>query len=335
MALFMLSFQSMYEKTARRLLILDSRALPLKTLLEGLGFTLLEETNPQSALETARRFQPDLLLGDFWGEQAETLISNFRNHGTLSGTPIILCAGLDNIAERIRKINGNVDDYLIAPVNAVEVKARIERVLLRHEKILNANPLSHLPGNPSIKNEIGRRVLNREAFAVIYLDLDHFKAYNDHYGYSLGDEVIQFTANLLRRHALVLDASASANFVGHVGGDDFVAIRETHGVEDFCRCLVREFDGSIFRFYSEKDQRRGFIVSPDRSGNVKRFPLMTVTLSVVLNEAGQSAHFGEISARCAEIKHYLKSFEGSNYLVDRRGKLSRSTADKELCLMKV
>ncbi|MBN2145698.1 MAG: diguanylate cyclase [Candidatus Aureabacteria bacterium] len=310
----------MQKQLKKRLFVVDSGKSCLEKILKEMNVAFCFYKNPEHILTEAREFKPDLILGDFGGMNQEDLVSQFRNNSFLSNIPIILCAGKTEITSIIRKINGNVNDYLVKPYNQEEVSARIERVLRRHEEVLNSNPLSHLPGNIAIKKRIMHLSSLKEEFAVIYLDLDNFKAYNDYYGYFKGDEVIRFVADLCHVEALQADDHAEDTFVGHIGGDDFVLIRPVSHMESFCGKLIQKFDEKITGFYSKRDRERGYIMSRDRKGMLKKFPLMSLTLAVVVNEKGSALHYGEISARGSEIKHYLKSFRGSHYLIDRRKK---------------
>lgn len=306
------------SENSKKIFIVDSQSQNLKKILSEIGFNSLENSDPRRLLEEIKAFKPHLILGDFYGTIQESLITELRKDLYLGNIPVILCADKKNITRVIRKINGNVNDYLVKPFKMEELNARIERVLTRHEKLLNTNPLSHLPGNISIKAKVLELNEHKKDYAVVYMDLDHFKPFNDFYGYSRGDDVIRFVADLCRKYSQGTEANPSSYFAGHIGGDDFVIIHPKETIHSYCEDFIKEFDEKIKEFYNPKDLKKGFIRIQNRKGIIERFPLMSISLAVVCIDALQPLHYGEISLRGSEIKKYLKSFKGSHYLIDRR-----------------
>lgn len=184
------------------------------------------------------------------------------------------------------------------------------------ELCLDASPLTRLPGNIAIERALMERIRRRDHFALCYADLDDFKAFNDHYGYAQGSEVIKATGNLIHEaKRLFGDAE---DFVGHIGGDDFVIITSPQNVEKICERIVSEFDRIIPEFYSREDRDRGYVEGVDRYGEVRRFPLMTISIAVVSDVKRNLRAPTEIAKLAAEIKEFVKEMPGSNYLVDRR-----------------
>ncbi len=177
---------------------------------------------------------------------------------------------------------------------------------------LDASPLTGLPGNMAIEQEIERRLQNQELFSLCHLDLDNFKPFADHYGYAWGSEVIKEVAVILedckQKWGRVED------FIGHIGGDDFIIITEPSRAEEMCRCIVEEFDQRIRKFYSEEDQQQGFILAKDRQGQLREFPLVTVTLSIVTGNGSLYRSPLEMAKMAAEVKNYGKTLSGSNYV---------------------
>jgi diguanylate cyclase (GGDEF)-like protein len=231
--------------------------------------------------------------------------------------PVILLTVHDQLRRKVEGLTRGADDYVVKTVDPLELKARIETVVRRAEEQSNANPLTKLPGNVAIDREVARRFGSRERFSVCYCDIDNFKSYNDRYGYEAGDRIILHTARLL------VDAVAgfgrADDFVGHIGGDDFVFLTIPVFQENVCKEIIARFDESIPSFYNEEDRERGYFEIENRLGKLERFPLMTITISAVNNVGKQFESPHIISERAAEIKKYLKQFEGSNYLSDRRG----------------
>jgi diguanylate cyclase (GGDEF)-like protein len=180
----------------------------------------------------------------------------------------------------------------------------------------DVSPLTGLPGNFRISSELESRITEGGPFAVVHADLDNFKAFNDHYGFMRGDLVIKFTA-----HAL-LEAAAEIGdpktFVGHVGGDDFVAVVNTDEVEEFCKAVIRVFDDGILDLYDTADALRGYIEVSDRRGEQHAFPIVSFSLGVATNLNRTMTSQWEASAVAVEMKEFAKQRVGSSYEIDRR-----------------
>jgi diguanylate cyclase (GGDEF)-like protein len=184
------------------------------------------------------------------------------------------------------------------------------------EEAKGANPLTGLPGNNIIIQKIEEMIRNNYEFAVIYGDLDNFKAYNDKYGFSKGDDAILYT-----RDAFINAAMRFGNeytFVGHEGGDDFVVVTGYDNWEAICKGIITAFDSDIKQFYNEADAKQGFIESLDRQGRRMRFPLMSISLAVASNHYRPVPDHRVIVSIAAEMKKFVKKTEGSTYAIDKR-----------------
>jgi GGDEF domain-containing protein len=180
----------------------------------------------------------------------------------------------------------------------------------------NANPLTKLPGNACIESEIQVRLSRGEPMAVLYTDLDHFKAFNDKFGFEAGDRVIQLCADTLKEAVQVVDNPG--DYVGHIGGDDFIVVTQPHVAERLAREIIRRFDAEVPGLYPEEDRQRGYIVSFDRRGQKQQFPLCSLSIALVSNETRVIKDVLELSSLAAEVKKYAKSLEGSSVARDRR-----------------
>ena len=177
----------------------------------------------------------------------------------------------------------------------------------------SSNPLTTLPGNPAIAEMLSSRLT--VPTAVLYIDLDNFKAFNDHYGFTRGDEALIFA-----RDCIVTEAQSTPDtFVGHQGGDDFIVITGTESWEVIAQGIVDRFERDKAVLFDQADLRRGYTVGRDRSGTEQRFPLLTVSIAVVTNEERTFSHPGQLAEVAAEVKEQAKQSEGSTWMVDRRG----------------
>ena len=180
-----------------------------------------------------------------------------------------------------------------------------------------ANPLTGLPGNPMIQGEIERVISGPEAYAILYLDLDNFKAYNDTYGFDRGDAILRFFADLLRR--TFLQPALPEPFVGHLGGDDFIVV--VHGLipEAILDQLIRDFDTNVPQYYEDEDRQRGFVYAINRKGEEDIFPLISLSVAVLTSKDGPFDSYPIVAKRVSEIKQVCKLERGSCYRYDLRG----------------
>jgi len=185
---------------------------------------------------------------------------------------------------------------------------------------LDANPLTRLPGNLAIERALEERIAQQRPFAHLYLDLDNFKAYNDHYGYNAGSNVINRVGALLRR--IVDERGGDDDMVGHIGGDDYMILTSPQRAEDLAKSVITQFDRLVPEIYDAKDLQAGFIVGTDRFDIKRSFPLLTISIAITLSENLENPSLSMISLNCASMKDHLKRLKGSNYLIDRRKQLS-------------
>ena len=244
------------------------------------------------------------------------LCKRIRNDEDNTITPVIVVSSNDNPEHRIRILQESIEYYIKKPVNEnylyYTVK-NIGRLLTINRRI---SPLTGLPGNVQIHAELKKRLLNKEAFSVLYVDLDNFKAYNDVYGFLKGDEIIKFTADTIL--ASVHNMIEEGSFVGHIGGDDFVAIVPTTNCDKLCQDIISHFDAKVLEFFTPEDVQKGYIEVANRRGIIEQFPLTSVSIGVVVADVNRFYNMLEIGEVGAQVKHAAKSVNGSSYSIDRR-----------------
>lgn len=176
-----------------------------------------------------------------------------------------------------------------------------------------ANPLTQLPGNVPINEHIERLLESGARFWVCYCDLDHFKPFNDVYGYRRGDDVIEMTGRILSEHS-----DADRDFVGHIGGDDFMILFQSEDWELRCQAILAEFELGAREFYSADDRARGGYVSEDRQGMKVFYSLMSLSLGAIKVEAGQFYSHHQIATAATDAKKQAKKIQGNSLFLDRR-----------------
>ena len=292
----------------------------LRSIMEGEGFTVIEAPDGQAALHAIHAQPPDLLILDYMmpGLTGPQVCEQLKRDALLQHIPIIMLTGKGELQDKVTGIEAGADDYLVKPFEPQELIVRARMVLRRTAQELEANPLTRLPGNRSIQQALESRLASGRPFAVCYADLNHFKSFNDHYGFKRGDEAIQRTAQVLleasRQHGSAKD------FVGHIGGDDFIVITGAEHAEALCQAIVREFEAMSPSLHDEADRARGYFLHTDRRGQELRVPLLAVSIALVTNEHHPLEHPGHIAKISAELKAYAKQSERSTYIRERRTK---------------
>jgi diguanylate cyclase (GGDEF)-like protein len=192
---------------------------------------------------------------------------------------------------------------------AVSIRSLLLAVAdIRAEMAIFMNPLTGLPGNRIIEDRLNQSV-QQEHFSVLYIDLDRFKTYNDSYGFKSGDQLIQATANMLRRHC-------AEHFLGHIGGDDFITILNHHEFEPLCRQIMEDFEKLKLEFYNEEDWSNQYVMGETRTGIYGRLPLTSISIAVVTNRFKPYRHIDEVVEEATRIKKVCKSRTGSASYAD-------------------
>ncbi len=262
---------------------------------------------------------PNVVLLDmsFMGACALETLHLLKGENVYRSVCAVLCINEDDLEKYDfdwRTVEA--DDLLFLPASANAVKTRLEFVLGRASRSLDTNPLTRLPGNNSIVKFVQGAIDKKTDFALAYADLDNFKAFNDKYGFARGDEILMLTGRLIS--STVHSHGDTINFVGHVGGDDFIFCMPPDKVEEACKKIVETFDAVVPSFYDENDRMTGMIISTDRQGNMCTFAIMGISIAVVFNQEGSVKHYGQLAEWAAQVKKKAKQQHGSVYIMDNR-----------------
>jgi diguanylate cyclase (GGDEF)-like protein len=286
--------------------------------LRSVGYDVLVASDGEEALTRAEELRPDLVLLDVMMPRVDgfEVAQRLRRNPRTANTSIIMLTAKALSSDKVLGLTSGADDYIIKPFDPIELLARVKTTLRRARDMRSLSPLTGLPGNIRIQDEIQRNIDEDSPFAVLYCDLDHFKAYNDHYGFVKGDRVIQATARILQE--AVEEYARAEGFVGHVGGDDFVVVLPPDVAEVAAARICERFDQEISSFYDREDLRRGYVEVEDRQGTLQRFSLIGVSIGVATTARRKFSHYGEAVDVATEMKQYAKRQSGSSFAVDRR-----------------
>lgn len=269
-------------------------------------------------IESVLKNIPALIIINEDGIQEDIiqLCNQIRENEDNSITPIIVISSRKEKEHRVEILKACVEHYIKAPIDEEYLYYTIKNVIRLLDTNRRVSPLTGLPGNVQIQAEMKKRLLNKEEFAILYIDLDNFKAYNDVYGFLNGDEIIKFTSRCILKH--VHDMEAEGSFVGHIGGDDFVAIVSNIECEHTCQDIVLEFESGVKKYFNEEDVEKGYLEVPNRKCILEQFPLTTISIGVVIVDQGRFHNVLEIGEVAAQVKHLAKITPGSTYIIDRR-----------------
>jgi len=290
----------------------------VKDILSAEGFTVITADNGKEGLKKIYEESPDLILLDCQMPEMDgyEVLSEIRRDPLLINKPVIMLTVRCSEGDEVKGLRLGIDDYMTKPFKNSVLLARVKTVIERKALSLGANPLTMLAGNIAINFEIERRISTGSQFALLYIDLNNFKSFNDRYGFERGDKIIKHTANIMVR--ATRENGNSGDFIGHVGGDDFVVVTTVDKYPKICERAIQLFDDSIKEFYDTLDRTQGYIITEDRQGKVQKFPLMGIAIAVVSTEHTKITHAAQLSEIAASLKKLAKQQNKSAYVVERR-----------------
>lgn len=270
-------------------------------------------------LEKVFRNLPQLIIinDDNIDSEAIQICEKIRNSEDNNIIPIIVLSSNEGKEFKMNLAKNYVEYYVSKSMGMEYLYYRIRTIFRLLVVNRTISPLTGLPGNIQIQTELKKRMLRKEKFTVLYLDLDNFKSYNDVYGFLKGDEIIKFTAKTILKN--INNIAKNDIFVGHIGGDDFVAILgEDVDYEKACQDIIAEFNSSVKSFFTEEDAKRGYLKVQNRKGKMEHFPLTAISIGVVVADENRFSNVLEIGEVGAQVKHLAKKYKGSCYAIDRR-----------------
>lgn len=290
----------------------------IRTNLEIAGYGVVTANDAPAALAFLAHDIPDLIVLDIVlpGMDGFELCRRIRRHPTCAHVPIMMLTARGETEDAVAGFEAGADDYIAKPFSPAEMLARVRAKIRRVAVDSSLNPLTRLPGNLAIEHEIRRRFDGRLPWAVIYIDLDNFKAFNDVYGFVRGDEAIRLVASTLQN--AIRFGGEEDDFVGHIGGDDFILVSHPNRAESLARVVATAFDRDVRALYDTADLERGWITTTDRRGAVSVYPVMSLSLAVVTDERRKITNYQQIGEVAAELKGFAKKQSGSFIATDKR-----------------
>lgn len=290
----------------------------LSIFLEKEGYEVYTAPDGNEGIALCRTIIPDLAIIDLMmpGIDGIQITKSLREDRLTYLIPIIILTAADTQFHKISGLKAGADDFITKPFDFSELHIRMKGILNRSFHSKASNPLTGLPGNMVIGTEILKRLNKNQKFAVCYIDLSCFKYYNDYYGFEKGDEVIKFLAKILLE--TIEKYGNSNDFLGHIGGDDFILITHTEKIDKICTEIISKFDSGIGSLYKPEDYEKGHIEILNRQKQLQKFPLMTLSIGVATNEARHFENPLELSETVTELKNYAKTLGKSTFVVDRR-----------------
>jgi DNA-binding response OmpR family regulator len=279
----------------------------LNKLLLYLGYQVFHVPDGAQAIQWLRRDLPDVIFTDVMMPHMDGLhfCKAVRQDPRTSLIPVIMLSARAELQERLDGFRAGADDYIIKPFDVLELKARLESILLRSEREIWCNPISHLPGSPGIEAEVNHRLKIEQPFAFAYIDIDDFKAYNDVYGFHAGDQVIKDLGVLLMKFSIT--NALTQTFCGHIGGDDFVFLSAPAYMALSLPRLLQRFDAAVPSYCSAEHCKKGGITAPNRQEQSQFFPLMRLSAAVVNTATRRITHYAQLAEIASELKHHIKA----------------------------
>lgn len=310
------------EELKRILIISSDKNLRevLSFCFDGWGYEVFLAEVLSGEIQAIKKISPHVIIMDIHSLRKTYLevCHALKEDFTTNFIPIVTLINKRQLRSQLLNLKYGVDDYLIKPPDPLDLRVRVEMAIKRSQYSFYATPLTGLPAGRIIEDALKERLKKETPFSFVYMDIDNFKYFNDVYGYVRGDRVIMQTAYLL--YSAIKKLGNKEDFLGHIGGDDFVFITTPDKYKEICEDFILAFDRLIPFHYTAQDRKQGFIVAADRTHKIKNIPLMSVSLAVVNRLLPEEIKNPiEINERVVEIKKYLKVIAQSKFMAERRG----------------
>lgn len=313
----------------KEILIIDDSVENIKVLIELLKpeYNVSFAVKGKKGIELAKTKKIDLILLDILMDDIDgyEVCRRLKLDKDTLDIPVIFVTAVSESMDEAKGFAVGGVDYITKPFVPVVVLARVKNQVKLAEAVqelqrmyslaLDANPITQLPGNNTIREHISLLIEKKEKCCVMYADLDNFKAYNDKYGFANGDKVISATVAAMKEVAASMGLSSDI-FLGHIGGDDFVIVLKSAEAEKYVQLLLEKFDWVIRSYYNEEDQKKGRISTKNRNGVLVEFPIISLSIAGVDLEKKTYGNYFEVIDNCTILKSRAKKIPGSVYIIE-------------------
>lgn len=311
------------KETPIRVLVVDDEKNILDIIkfnLEVEGYEVITSREGEEALRLVKELKPDLILCDIMMPELDGLevCRRLKADGRTNQIPVVMLSARTQAHDKVASIEAGADDFITKPFDFSDLVARITINLIRTRQKRDVSPLTGLPGSISIEAETKRRIAKNLMFAILYIDMDNFKPFNDIYGFPTGDKAIRLLSSIVDE--TVKNMGNIDDFIGHGGGDDFVVITTPDMASFIAEKIISDFDEQIISLYHKEDLKRGYSIFVDRLGRDNYIPTLTLSIGIASNYKRRITTHWEVGEIAKETLNYAKSIPGSTYFVDRRSK---------------
>ncbi|HEU4585959.1 MAG TPA: response regulator [Gemmatimonadaceae bacterium] len=284
----------------------EDMRLMLREVLGSAGHEVSLAPDGLSALASIQEREPDILVLDLImpGMSGIDVCRSVKLNPFTARIPVLMLTARGGVEHKVAAFEAGADDYLSKPFDPRELRARIIALLRLTRREGDRNPTSGLPGGQAIEDEIARRAGLHEQFSICYIDLDNFKPFADTFGFSVADMVIRDMGQAIR--TAVENVGSKDDFVGHIGGDDFIVVTSNTDAEALARECATQFVGVATRAVGEDAVRRGHFMGIDREGRAREFPIARLSAAVLRVEPDRWISVSHIGALAAEMKRRAK-----------------------------
>jgi PleD family two-component response regulator len=302
----------------------------VRAVFEGDNYAVETCPSGEEALELVKVFNPELIVLDVMmpGMDGYQVCSELKKDFETAHIPVILLTAKQDIIDLERGVEHSIDDYIAKPFSQRELLARAKMVLSRTRYQLGCNPLTGLPGNLEIEHRIKEVIRSDKPYSLFYADIDRFKSFNDYYGYARGDSVIRLLTHCMIQATRVL--GKPKDFVGHIGGDDFMMLCYHTEAEKLANRVIELFAEGVKDYFDPDDSDRGFYEITDRTGHLRRYPAtLTLTIVLVSSQKRKFTSIAEIAGVVTELKKFGKTKAGNIVVQERRGSPNGDISDRQ------
>ncbi len=294
----------------------------LQGALGSKGYHIVMIPKGEDAVLFAFREMPALIILDTILPSCDgyELIQRLREHPKCMHIPIIMLSPYTSLADKVRAFELGVDSYITRPFNKEELLAHVHRQLSRAQQT-SLSPLTRLPGGVQLERAIDYKLRSLEPWSMLYLDLDNFKAFNDVYGFLSGNDMILLVGDICQR--IVYEYGNSDDFVGHIGGDDFVIVTTPDREAILCKHILERYEQESVVLYRDEDLERGAISGVHRNGKPFQFPLVSLSIGVVNDWFRCSRSIDEIGTLAAEAKLGAKQSSNNIFAISSTRRSAR------------